>query len=45
MSVNVNGSTTQAAGLTYYSFDVIDEKTGDVIESKIVFSEINFGER
>ena len=34
MSVNVYGSTTQAAGLTYYSFDVVDEKTGNVVESK-----------
>ena len=35
MSINVHGSTTQSAtGLVYYSFDVIDNKTGDVIESR-----------
>lgn len=34
-SVNVNGTTTQYDSLTYYSFDVIDKKTGNVVESKI----------
>ncbi len=34
MSINVHGSTTQSAGLTYYSFNVIDEKTGDVVNSR-----------
>ena len=33
-NVNVHGSETKYGSLTYYSFNVIDKKTGKVIESK-----------